>query len=112
MEAVAPDALIVKAARQREDVVDERMVAVKRGVETGDLPRRQGLASRQDPGDIMRLMQWRERDQLLKRPSTSSVTITSAPYRYAAMDHAMAGGDNLGVGRRPGARRGWRQRLA
>ena len=50
MEAVAAHAFVVIGARQRERVVDERMAAMKGGVEAGDLRRRrEGLHRRPMP---------------------------------------------------------------
>ena len=62
METVAADAVIVEAARQGEHVIDERVAAMKRGVEAADLRHlgidRKGGAHR---GKIVRLVQRGER---------------------------------------------------
>ena len=60
MKAVTAHALVVIGARQGERVVDEGVVAMEGSVEAGDLrDRREGLHRRQDPGEIMRLVQGR-----------------------------------------------------
>ena len=60
VEAVAADALVVEAARQREPVGELGMAAVKSGIEACHL-RQVGLdrGDRADAGEIVRLMQWR-----------------------------------------------------
>src|ERR1700744_5910743 len=69
MKAIATHALVVIGARQRVGVVDERMAAVESGVEARDLRRgRESLHRRFDAGDIMRLVERRERDERLQFP--------------------------------------------
>ena len=98
VEAVASDALVVKAARQREDVVDEGMVAVKGGVEAGDLLHmRPGLARGEDAGDVVRLMQRRERRQLFQAAQHLVGDDHGLRKINAAMDDAVPGGDHFGV---------------
>ena len=64
VEAVAAHAFVVIGARQREGVGHERMAAMEGGVEAGDLrDRRKGLHRRFDAGDVVRLVQRRERDE-------------------------------------------------
>ncbi len=64
VEAIAPHAFVVIGARQGEGVGHERMSAMEGGVEAGDLrDRRKGLHSRFDAGDVVGLVQRRERDQ-------------------------------------------------
>ena len=65
VEPVAPHALVVIGARQGERVVDEGMAAVERRVEAGDLRRSgKGRDRRLDAGEVVRLVQRRERDEL------------------------------------------------
>ena len=64
VEAVAAHALVVIGARQGEGVGDEGVAAMERGVEAGDLRRRREcLHRRLDAGDVVRLVQRRERDE-------------------------------------------------
>ena len=64
VKAVAAHALVVIGARQSVCVVDEGMAAMESGVETGDLRRRRkGLHRRFDAGDIVRLVERRERNE-------------------------------------------------
>ena len=64
VEAVASHAFVVKGARQTECVGHERVAAMEGGVEAGDLRgRRKGLHRRFDAGDVVRLVQRRERDE-------------------------------------------------
>ena len=64
MKAVAAHALVVIGAGQGVGVVDERMAAMEGGVEAGDLRRRrERLPRRLDAGDVVRLVERRERDQ-------------------------------------------------
>ena len=67
VEAVTTDALVVEPPRQREPVGELRMTAVERGVEAGHL-RQVGLdrGDRADAGEIVRLMQRRERTERLQ----------------------------------------------
>ena len=80
VKAVAAHALIVKRARQRESVVDEGMRAVKRRVETGDL-RHAGKCrpGRFDAGEVVRLVQRRERNEAFSRCSSLVVDHAPAP---------------------------------
>ena len=65
VKPVAPHALVVIGARQGEGVVHEGMAAMERRVETGDLRRSGKSADRRlDPGDVVRLVKGRERDEL------------------------------------------------
>src|SRR4029077_13168961 len=67
VKAVATYALVVIGARQSVCVVDEGMATMEGGVEAGDLRRRrERLHRRFDAGDIVRLVEWRERDERLQ----------------------------------------------
>ena len=99
MEAVAPHALVVKLTRQREDVIDEWMGAVESGVEAGDLPHmRPRLARRENAGDIVRLVQRRERYQASRVSQHLVGHEHGRIVMNAAMHDAMAGGDDIGIG--------------
>ncbi len=64
MEAVAPEAGLVERVRQREALRHRRHGAVEGGVEAGHLgERRIELAERADGGEVVRLVQGRERDE-------------------------------------------------
>ena len=67
VEAVAADAVVVEPARQGEPVGELGMAAVEGGIEAGDL-RQVGLdrGDRADAGEIVRLMQRRERTERLE----------------------------------------------
>ena len=67
MKAVAAHALVVIGAGQSVCVVDEGMAAMESGVEARDLRhRREGLHRRFDAGDIVRLVERRERNERLQ----------------------------------------------
>ena len=69
MEAVAAHASAVIDARQGEGVVHPGVGAMKRRVEAGDLHGiRKSHMRGCDAGEIMRLMQRSERNELLKLP--------------------------------------------
>jgi hypothetical protein len=62
VEAVAPHAFVVEAARQGEGVVDPWVAAVKGGVEAGHLHRLgEGRDGRAHPGEVVGLVQRRQR---------------------------------------------------
>ena len=64
MKSVAPDAFVGQAPRQRKVGGDFRLRAVKGGVEAGDLrQRRMKFRKRRDGGEVMRLMQRRQRNE-------------------------------------------------
>ena len=68
METVAAHALGSERARQGEFLGQRRFRPVKGSVETGDLRElRRDRAYRADGGDIVRLVQGRERDEVLQR---------------------------------------------
>ena len=68
VKAVTAHALVVIGAGQSEGVVDEGVAAMESGIEAGDLRRRrEGLHRRLDPGEVVRLVQRRERNEPLKR---------------------------------------------
>ena len=68
MEAVAPDADLVKLLRQREPLRDIRIRPMERRVEARDLRELwRALEQRSDRGQIVRLVQRRQRDELLQR---------------------------------------------
>jgi hypothetical protein len=67
VEAVAANAVVVKAARQREPVGELGMAAVERGIEAGHLRQlRLDRGDRPDAAEIVRLMQRRERTERLE----------------------------------------------
>ena len=68
VEAVAADALRVQLRGQREHLRDLRVAAVERGVEAGHLRQlRRALQQQADRRQVVRLMQRRERNELLQR---------------------------------------------
>ena len=98
MKAVAPDALLVVLARQREGIGHERVAAVKRGVEAGHLRRpREGDTRRVDAGQIVRLVQRRQRHQGFELGPAVVVDHDRLDMLGPAMHHAMADGRDLAV---------------
>ena len=90
MEAVTADALVIIGARQREGVGDEGMGAMEGGVEAGDLRyRRERLHRRLDSGDVMRLVQGRERDELAELGQHRGVDHRRLGQVQPAMDDPM-----------------------
>ncbi|MPL97123.1 hypothetical protein SDC9_43311 [bioreactor metagenome] len=96
VEAVAPHALLVIAPRQRIGVVDEGMLAVEGGVETGDVRHAgEGVDRSTHTGKVVRLMQRREgrkARELLHRRLGEAQRLGMV---HAAMHDAVADGDHL-----------------
>ena len=66
MEAIASHALVIEVAREREGIVDVGVGAVECRVKAGDLgDARPSRLRRSDPGQIVRLMQRRQRHERL-----------------------------------------------
>ena len=68
MEPIPPDARLGEFARQGEHLCELRLVAMERGIETGDLRHlRRRFRNRSDRNQVVRLMQRRQRRELGKR---------------------------------------------
>ena len=99
MEPIAAHAFIIECARQGKNIVHERMPTMEGRVETGDLLHmRPRLARRLDAGNVVRLMQRRERDQaaqivqhLIRNDGRRGIAQT-------AMHHAVPGRHHLRIG--------------
>ena len=91
VEAVAADALVVEPARQGEPVGELGMAAVESGIEAGHL-RQVGLdrGDRADAGEIVRLMQWRQRTQRLQLGEHSRIDANRRGVVDPAMHHPVA----------------------
>ena len=91
MEAVAADAVVVEPARQGEPVGELGMAAVERGIEAGDL-RQVGLdrGDRADAGEIVRLMQRRERAERLEPGEHRGIDAHRRRVVDAAVHHPVA----------------------
>ena len=99
VEAVAANALVIEPARQGEPVGELGMAAVERGIEAGDL-RQVGLdcGDGADAGEIVRLMQRRQRDRALPAwRAHAGSTRTGAAIVDAAMHYPMTDAEQVGV---------------
>ena len=95
MKAVAAHALVVIGAGQGVGVVDEGMAAMEGGVEAGDLRRRrESLHRRFDAGDIVRLVERRERNERRKLGERCVVDQDWRGVIRPSMDDAMADRDD------------------
>ena len=91
MEAVAAHARVVELLRQREHLRERRVGAVERGVEAGDLRQlRRALQQRADRREVVRLVQRRERHELLELRHDRGVDADRRGVVGAAVDDAMA----------------------
>ena len=91
VEAVAADAVVVEPARQGEPVGELGMAAVEGGIEAGDL-RQLGLdrGDRADAGEIVRLMQRRQRAERLEPGEHRRIDAHRRRVVDAAMHHPVA----------------------
>jgi hypothetical protein len=93
VEAVAAHAALGDGRRQRERLRQLGLRAVERGVEAGDLRHlRQAPGDQPDRREVMRLVQWRERHELLQLLHHPGVEPDGLRVRHAAVHHAMAHG--------------------
>ena len=93
MESVAPDALGMKLMRNCVVVRDRVVVAVKRGIEAGDLRKRRKVGQqRADRRQIMRLMQRRQRDEPLQPRHDAMIDQHRPVIVRTAMNDAMTDG--------------------
>ena len=98
MEAVTAHAFVIVGGRQRESVRDERVGAMEGGVEAGHLrKRRESLDRRLDPGDMMRLVQRRKRNEPLELRQHRTVDQNRRGEIRSPVHDAMANGDHLAV---------------
>ena len=99
MKAKAPQAPLVIGARQRVGVVDEGVAAMKRRVETHHLRHaRKRPVGGLDAGEVMRLVQRRERRQRLEFGDQRRVDDGRLRVIRSAMHHAVADGADLDFG--------------
>ena len=99
MEAITPHAFLVKSARQGESVVHPGVGAMESRVETGDLQRvRKGGACGHDARKVMRLVQRRQRDELLKLRDDLFAENCRLGETRSAMQDAMSNGANMKIG--------------
>ena len=98
MEAVAAEAGLVKLRRQRESLGDVRVRPVERRVEAGHL-RNLGSALEQggDRREVVKLVQRRQRDELLQRFEDTHVRADRRGKLEAAVDDPVADPDELVV---------------
>ena len=95
MKAVAAHALVVIGAGQGVGVIDEGMAAMEGGVEAGDLRRRREcLHRRLDAGDIVRLVERRERNERAQVGERCFVDQDRRGVVWPSMDDAMANRDD------------------
>ena len=93
MKAVAAHPLLIECLRNGEMVRDRGMAAVEGGVEAGHLGQlRQASAQDLDRGEIVGLMQGRQRDQGLDPGNDRIVNEDRCGEASAAMDDPMADG--------------------
>jgi BON domain len=91
VKSVAPHALCCNFARQGELLGERRLRPVERGIEAGNLRDvGHGAADGADRGDLVRLVQWRERHQRFQRYDYLLVKQHRLRIRHAAMDDAVA----------------------
>ena len=96
VKAVAPDALGVEAMRDGVMVRERVMVAMKRGVEAGDLrQRRKILQQRADRRQIVGLMQRRQRGEALEARHDGGVDQDRTGVVRPAMDDPMPDGQRV-----------------
>ena len=112
MESVAPDAFVVERARQAVGVGDEIAAAMEAGVETGDLLRvRKQRRGGAHAGEIVRLVQRRQRLQAFERGHRLGVDEDGLGEGHAAVDDAMADGGDRQSRRRHRRQRDLERRL-
>ena len=96
VKPVSPHALVIEPARQGEGVVDPGVTAMKGRVETGDLHRAgKGRAGGSDGGEVMGLVQRRERVQRGKLRDQRIADDARPVDIRPAMHHAVAHPGNL-----------------
>ena len=96
MEAVTTHAFVIVGARQRESVRDERVGAMEGRVEAGHLGnRRESLDRRLDPGDVMRLVQRRKRNEPPELRQHRTVDQNRRGEVRPPVHDTMANGDHL-----------------
>ena len=96
VEAVAPDAFGMELVRDRIMVRKRVVIAMKCGIETGDLRQRREVAQeRPDRREVMRLMQRRQRGVALQPRHHRMIDQHRACMVRPAMDDAMADGDRV-----------------
>ena len=92
MEAVAAHAFVVQRLGRANICASSGWRAVERGVEAGHLRADLGRRSMQQPDrrQVVRLVQRRQRDELLQVGQHRRIRRTGRRIRQAAMHHAMA----------------------
>ena len=101
VEAVAPHAGFVQLRGQREALRDVGIGAVERGIEAGDLRQlRRALEQAPDRREVVRLMQRRERNQLLERRHHVRIDAHRLREVEPAVHDAMSDADQLVAARR------------
>ncbi len=91
MKAIAADASCREFARQRKFARQRRLASVKSRIEAGDLRHiRCHSGNGPDRGDVMRLVQRRKRDQLLKTGHHLRIDHDRVGIRRSAMHDAVA----------------------
>ena len=96
MKAVALNTGGADVQRQRNEIRDRRMAAVKTGVEASDLRHfRQAHRHRFDGGEVVRLMEGRQRHEIPQLRRDFRRDHDRIGKGFAAMDHAMSDADDL-----------------
>ena len=95
VESVALNATVGDGGRQRKCLGDRRLCPMERGVEAGDLRQtRTQPGQRADRSEIVRLMQARERHQLVELRKYGVIHEYRCRELVGTVHHAMAGGDD------------------